>query len=502
MSGRGVEAARGSVVFYLFFENWPWATVVGTAIHAALIVGFGLRIILVRRPPGVSLAWLLLLITLPYVGAGLYWLIGERPLGRRRQRRARDLHGALRRWLHSLGRQVAPPVVIDSRWNEVRRLADGVVGVPVLPDNDITLHDDSESILKAIAADIAAAKRTCDLEFYIWNPGGLADEVAAALIAAAERGVRCRVLLDAVGSAALARSDWPRQFRAAGIALRFALPVGLLRMVFARIDLRLHRKLALIDGRVAHTGSMNLVDPRFFKQGTGVGQWVDCMVRVEGPAVQTMATLFEIDWELESPEGTAGAPDFPRLDGCEPRGTSPVQLAPSGPGYEDGSILKLVIEAVSLAQREIVLTTPYFVPDEALVLALCAAAQRGVHVVLLLPARIDSRLVRLACGAYFGDLMRAGVEIRRFEAGLLHTKSITLDGEAAFVGTVNLDMRSMRLNFEMTLLVYDPAFTQKLRALQETYCQRSRAIELTAWDARPLRQRVAENAANLLSPLL
>lgn len=489
-------------MYYYLFDNWPWATLVGSTLHAALIVGFGLRIILVRRPPGVSLAWLLLLVSVPYVGAALYWLIGERPLGRRRQKRARLLHGAARRWLAARGHERALRGPAESRWNELRRLADGTVGIPALAGNAISLHDNSESILRAIAEDIDRAEASCDLEFYIWNAGGMADVVAESLIAAARRGVKCRALLDAVGSAPFARGPWPERFRAAGIELRFALPVGLVRMLFARIDLRLHRKLALVDGRIAHTGSMNLVDPRYFKQHAGVGQWVDCMVRVEGPAVQTMRALFEIDWQLESADSSE--PDLalpPTLAGGGGPG-SLVQLAPSGPGYEDGTILKLVVEAVSLAQREVVLTTPYFVPDEALVLALCAAAQRGVRVVLLLPARIDSRLVRLACGAYFGDLMAAGVEVRRFQRGLLHTKSITLDGEASFVGTVNLDMRSMRLNFEMTLLVYDASFTRSLRALQETYVQGSQAVELEAWKARPLHQRVAENAANLMSPLL
>jgi cardiolipin synthase len=243
---------------------------------------------------------------------------------------------------------------------------------------------------------------------------------------------------------------------------------------------------------------MNIADPRFFKQDAGVGQWVDAMVRIEGPAAWGLeaVSLSLTSLQTGSPFAPAPPPELPVL------GDAVVQIVPSGPQAARIRIDAIVLAAVYAARREIVLTTPYFVPGEALLTALRSAALRGVRVTLIVPERIDSSLVRLAGDSYNADLLAVGVEIRRFRDGLLHTKSIVVDQEITLFGTVNLDIRSFKLNFEVSLIVYDHKFSAEVRALQRDYERRSTPLRLDEWQARPRLRRLLENAVQTMSPLL
>jgi cardiolipin synthase A/B len=281
-----------------------------------------------------------------------------------------------------------------------------------------------------------------------------------------------------------------------------ALPVGLLRALFVRIDLRLHRKIVVIDGAVAFTGSLNLVDPRFFKQGAGVGEWVDAMVQVTGPAVKLLELVFVWDWLIETGETLEGLIPADAATLPARTGDAVAQVLPSGPGYEGDAIYQALLTAIYAARHELIMTTPYFVPDEALIGALQAAARRGVAVTLIIPERIDSVLVRYASRAYNDDLLSAGVRILRFHGGLLHTKSVVIDGDTTLFGTVNLDIRSLRLNFEVTLIASDAAFGGAVRELQLAYAAQSEPIDLARWRERGHFGRFLENSAQLVSPLL
>lgn len=471
--------------------------------HVIIIISLSLRVIMKRRPVGVSLAWLVLIFLLPFAGAILYLLVGERRLGKRREERARSLTGVLEECFRTLPEESNVPFThLSPQAVSLSRLVEGTIGMPAMAGNDLRLLDEAETILRSMIDDIGHCQQSCHMEFYIWNEGGTADHVCEALIRAAKRGVACRVLVDAVGSAKFLKSAFPERFRDSGIALVAALPVGPLQAAFVRPDLRLHRKIVVLDNRVAYTGSLNLVDPRFFKQDVGVGQWVDAMVRVEGPGVQGLEALFSWDWEMESGQHVQGlrAQDPPR--GFPHSGTAGLQVVPSGPGYKSDQILRLMLTSIYTAQRELMMTTPYFVPDDALLSALVSAAQRGVEVTIILPEKIDSLLVLYACRSYFDDLLSAGVHILRFQRGLLHTKSITVDGEIALFGTVNLDMRSFWLDYEVTLCVYDKGFAAALRMLQQKYAEKSHPIDLDMWRQRPGRKRFIENVAQLFSPLL
>lgn len=479
-----------------------WEILLAT-LHFVGVGGVALRVIWVRRPAGSAYAWLLLVALLPYAGVVMYLLFGERPIGRERLRRAHAFYAAFPEvatplWLpDTADAQTLPPSL-----RGIARLARSAAGLPVLDGSTLALHAGAEEILRAIIADIEMAHESVDLAFYIWNAGGTADEVGLALERAAARGVQCRVLLDAIGSRPFLKGAWPVRLRSAGIRLEVALAVGALGLVFQRADLRMHRKIVIVDERVAYTGSMNLVDPRFFKQDAGVGEWIDAMVRVAGPAVAGLRAVFLFDWKLQT--GDAYVPSSTAAYAARRAvgGASRVQVVPSGPGIEEAANLRILVDAIAMARRRVVLTTPYFVPDASLALALQNAAMRGVEVTIILPAVNDSKLVTYASRAFFDELFAAGARVLKFDAGLLHTKSVTVDDEFSLFGTVNLDMRSLHLNFELMLAVYDRGFNAQLLALQRSYERDARALDAEAWRVRPVSERLLEGLASLVAPLL
>lgn len=484
------------------FKSIDWSTTLFIT-DWLIRLGLSLRVIMRGRPVGYTLAWLTVVSIFPLGGAVLYLLFGELRLGRRRAEWAARIHGPYRKWLADLNqRREVDWKPLGDACQSLSTLCDSAVGIPAMPANDVQLITDAAATFRSLMADIDAARRTVHLEFYIWAVGGDADLVVEALLRATARGVICRVLVDAVGSKEFLASEQCQRLQDGGVSLHAALPANLLRMLFYRLDLRMHRKIVVIDGEIAYTGSQNLVDPRFFKQDAGVGQWVDAMVRMRGPAVESLGVTFLEDWELETGEGIEKLQQTGDVHEVADAGESAVQVIPSGPVLPVQAIQAILLSAIYSARRELVLTTPYFVPDELLLTALLSAAGRGVKVTIILPERVDSRLVRMASQAHKGDLLAAGVHIMLFKGGLLHTKSVTVDDRLSLFGSLNLDPRSLQLNFEITMAIYDPDFTGRLRALQDSYIKDSTAMSRKRWEKRSFAVRFVDNAARLLSPLL
>ncbi len=459
-----------------------------------------------RRPPsGVALAWMFLAAFVPLFGAVFYLLIGERRVGLRRARRI----AALRSDYAKLAQLVIDQGLTQVPWEKHRpeargmdRLGTCLVGVPTVAGSMAQFHSESEQILAAIARDIDDARKSVLMEFYIWNAGGAADEVFEALLRAGRRGISCRVLIDAVGARPWWRGRQPHQLREAGVRVQPALPVSLPLALVSRNDLRLHRKIVVIDGRAAWTGSMNLVDPRYFKQDAHVGQWVDAMVRLEGSVVAPLAMTMIGDWMLETAEPIEAVIASAELSLAAPRGTEDMQVIPSGPGEGGDGLLQMLLAVINSARQELVLTTPYFVPDDSMLRALRGAAGRGVCVDMILPERVDSRLTRYASRSYYDELLDIGVRIHLYQKGLLHTKSITADRRISMFGTVNLDMRSLWLNYEVALFVYGAVFAEQLHALQQSYLQDCRGLDPRQWSKRSRGTRFLENALRLVGPVL
>jgi cardiolipin synthase len=484
-------------------EHVHWIANLVFLADLALRVGLSVRVIWRRLPVGVSLAWLAIILIFPFAGAAAYLLLGEYRLGRERARRAAAYRNARRTSAGGMptGNRV-DLAALDAGSAALARLAESVLGAPALGGNSLQLLENAAAAFPALIADIDSARHTCNLEFYIWSLGGQADEVVAAVQRAVRRGVQCRLLVDAVGSKSFLKSELAKGLRQCGVHVAVALPTGLLRLLFVRPDLRLHRKIVIIDGEVGYTGSLNLADPRYFKREAGVGQWVDAFARVKGPAVEALAETFCQDWALETGESIGTADGTVDAQATPGPGKAGVQVLPTGPDARVDAIEQIVLMSIYAAMREVVLTTPYFVPSESLLNALLSAAGRGVQVVLIVPAKVDSRLVHFASRAYQSDLTAAGVQVALFKGGLLHTKSITVDGQFSLFGSLNLDPRSLRLDFEITLAIYDAEFTAALRRLQQHYLSESDVLDMGAIRARSNIERFKEDAARLVGPIL
>ena len=484
-------------------ENPSWTALTFVLIDYLIRFGLSIRVIMRQKQVGVTLAWLSILLAFPFVGVFIYLLFGELRLGFRRAQKASSLHGSYEKRLRDLR------TISKVDWSQLgpasepmSKLSEVAGGIPAISGNSWELLEDFTTVFDRLIADIDAAEKTCHLEFYIWGIDGLAADVSEALLRAAGRGVVCRVAVDAVGSHVFLRSELARRLKEGGVFVRAAMPVSLFRMLFVRFDLRVHRKIVVVDGKIAYTGSQNLVDPRYFKKNARVGEWVDAMIRFRGPAVEALAATFLEDWELDTGEGLTEIGDDRAMNRVAIEGSTVIQAIPSGPAASEESIKGVLLQAIYSAQRELVLTTPYFVPDEPLVMAIVSAALRGVEVTLIVPARVDSKLASLASEPHKGRLADSGVSIVAYHDGLLHTKSVTVDGEFSLFGSLNLDPRSLLLNFEITLAVYDRGFTESLRALQARYIKSSTKFDLEAWKERPPSRRFLENVARLLSPLL
>ena len=470
-------------------------------IHFLMVTYFIGVIISVRRPVGVAFAWIFIVMTFPVMGICLYVLIGERPVGRSLTRKIKRMNHEYAQITRQLCQEFSgdrEKLPIEAR--ALSNLAKSNNGTPVVDGNKVELYTKSLDILQLFINEINQAQKTLNMEFYIWALGGDADRVGEAVIAASKRGVACRVLLDSLGSKDWFKSSWPARFRSAGIEVTEALPIQVGRFQFRRADLRLHRKIFIVDGSVVWTGSMNLVDPRTFKQDSGVGEWVDAMVRVEGPVAAQFELTFSFDWSVDNPKVThfndRPPPPSPREGGVI------AQEFASGPVYRDDILYQVMLSAIIDAREELTITTPYFGPDDGLLHALMASARRGVNVTLIVPKLNDSTLVAWSSKSFYQDLMTSGVKIAEFKGGLLHTKSLLIDKRIAIFGSVNFDQRSLRLNFEISLIVYDNDFCAKLEKLIQSYLAQSDYVDPKVWAKRPAWRRYLENAAHLTSPLL
>jgi cardiolipin synthase len=364
----------------------------------------------------------------------------------------------------------------------------------MLPEGDAEMDD--------IVAGIDTATDHVHLVFYIWLPDTAGTRLAEAVIRAAERGVAVRVLVDDIGSRPLVRSKLWGRMKGAGIVAVRAAPLSypLITFLFQRLDVRNHRKVAVVDGRLAWCGSRNCADAAFLPKAK-YGPWVDILLRLEGPVVRQMQIAFLKDWLIYRPEDTSL---IGHLDYCpEPReGGFDGQVIITGPDQSQMSLADTMAAMLYGARERVIVTTPYFVPDRQTLTALCAAARRGVNVTLILPARNDNWVVGAAAESHFDEVLRAGVRLHLFEPGLLHAKIMTVDGELALIGSTNMDRRSFDLNYENALLIHSREITGLLDARQDSYIGRAHEVGLADLNRWGRLRRVRNNTVALAEPLL
>lgn len=477
----------------------------------SLAVEYALRILLavaVLMQPGLGpmsrLAWLAIGFAFPLIGAPVYLLLGRSRLGTLRRRRYRAVcrviaETELRRAV--TGAHVTPPVPEEDR--KIALLAERVGGNPVRAGNRLALFGEANSFLASLEQDLDAAQQHANLLFYIWIDDLAGQRIGEALARAVKRGVRCRVLLDGIGSRPFLRSAACQELRSRGVQIVEALPARLWRLALARVDLRNHRKIVVVDGRIGYTGSQNMAEASFAPKPR-FAPWVDVMMRIEGPAVHDLQGLFAQDWHMDTGEDPKEVltPQTPSRTHAEHRSDSWVQIAGTGPASQNDAMRQLILLAIHSAREELLITTPYFVPDSGTLSAIVASARCGVDTTLVVPARNDSRLVAAASRAYYEELLDAGVHLWEYEPGLLHAKTITVDRKLAIVTTANMDRRSFDLNFEVSTVIYDSDFASQLRLLQRSYVGDSRAVDPDHWRHRPAWWKLAENAAAILHPVL
>ncbi len=470
---------------------WAWAFFLSEwAIRLVMLV-----MVPFRRTPAAAKGWLLLIFFEPWVGLLLYLLIGRAKLPRSRTEQLAKLPQAMAKVVSRLTNHpnVFHPEV-DPSLSQAVILAENLGGMPILGGNALELLVDYDGTIARLVADIDLARHHVHLLFYIFADDHATAPVVEALGRAAARGVRCRVLADAFGSRPGLRTLRPK-LAALGIAVHAVLPIRLWPWKKSRLDLRNHRKIAVIDGLVGYTGSQNLIAA---DSKNGIA-YEDLMVRATGPVVLDLQYIFAADWFLETNEALDGEAEFP----CpQIAGAVPAQALASGPDFPTQNNQRLIVALVHGACKRVVLTTPYFVPDEPLVQALQTAALRGVDVHLVVSAKADQVIVSLAQRSYYEELLEAGVHIHLYGKNFLHAKHLSVDDSVAMIGTSNLDIRSFLLNAEVMLMIYDSGLAAQLAAEQERYFANSLLLPLAEWRQRPFRNKLAQNLARLMSPLL
>lgn len=472
------------------------SAILHVAVQAALIVRVLLR---AHRDPGSRIAWVVVILAVPLAGIGAYLLFGEVNIGRRYVERMRAVQREL-----GLGGDAFPagplPPAIPERWMPLFRAGQSVNGFGPVGGNRAELMTDSIQSIERMVADIDAAKEHVYLLFYIWLPDNNGRKVAEALKRAAARGVACRAMVDDLGSRELIRSPlWP-EMAAAGVKLARALRVGnpILRVFFGRIDLRNHRKIATIDNRITYCGSQNCADPEFLPKAR-YAPWVDVLLRVEGPVARQNQTVFAIDWMTFEGEDIRPVLE----EAVEPHEPGfAAQVVATGPTGRFSAMPQMFESLIYAARSELFITTPYYAPNQGLQDALCAAASRGVHVTIILPRRNDDLAIAGASRSYYLELLQAGVKIFEYEKGLLHAKTITIDGEITFVGSANMDRRSFDLNYENNMLICDREVTAALRKRQDAFLAKSRPVLKEEVEDWPWYRRLANNVLAIVSPLL
>lgn len=470
---------------------------------AGAVVAYGLslslvpRVVLARRDSAATLSWILVLVFLPLLGVLLYWTFGEARLARHVRKR-RDACAAVAEALTEIrgargGAGLAPPEEDRSLVEMVTRVAEELP----LPGNSVKIFTDAHEATDAMLAAIGGARSTVHLEVYQFKADESGRRYLDALTNAARRGVRVRVLYDDVGSLWTRRSFF-RPLDASGGEVEKFLPVRPFRGLF-RANLRNHRKILVVDGAVAYTGGLNVGNEYGGWRQRKFDPWRDTHVELRGPAVAPLQDVFVQDWHFATKRDVDPAQAFPPIP---PSGNEWVHVLASGPDSDWEAIHHAIFTQITQAKSHVYLTTPYFVPDRSMLVALQTAALRGVDVRVLLPARSDQHLVRAAARYHYAELLRAGIRVFEYEGAMLHAKTVEVDGRSSTIGSANLDLRSFRLNFELNLLVYGESVGRELERIFLADLNSANELKRVTVENWPLTKRLVHGAARLLEPLL
>ncbi|TFC73059.1 cardiolipin synthase [Cryobacterium sp. TMS1-20-1] len=471
----------------------------------ALIIDFSVRVVAIivvprNRRPMSGMAWLLTIFFIPYLGVLLFLLIGYRTLPKKRRLMQDEINQFIQgstEGMELVRRDHPWPSWLES----VVELNRNLGAMPLVGDNTASLINDYQLSFDTMIADIDLAKKYVHVEFYILSLDHTTAPFFDALERAHRRGVSVRVLMDHIQSM---RKPGFRQTKKrltdAGVDWELMLPVQPFKGKWQRPDLRNHRKLLIVDGLVGFMGSQNIIDRTYnMRKNIRRGlKWKDFMTRLEGPIVSGLNAIFITDWYSETNELLTRD-----IEPVHPRPVTDAldcQVVPSGPGFKGENNLRLFLALLYYAQDRIIITSPYFVPDESIMYAITTAVQRGLRVELFVSEIGDQAVVYHAQRSYYEELLTAGVHIYMYKAPyILHAKHFTIDDEVAVVGSSNMDQRSFSLNMEVSLMVRGRSFVRNLRAMEDENRLNSRELTLEEWRKQPLRSTILDNLARLTS---
>ena len=487
--------------------NW---IVILDIVYVIILVLVCLRIIYDTTSTNKTLAYLLLVVFLPIIGVLFYFSFGINYRKRRVYSKKLIEDDALRKVLI---KEIIVETEVNLK-NNSHSIGTGKSLVhlllkdslsPLAAGNFVKILLNGEQKFPAVFKALKNAKHHIHIEYYIYENDVIGNQIKDILIAKVREGVKVRFIYDAFGSRSL-RKEFLRELAAAGVE---AYPFNRIRFIplANRVNYRNHRKIIVVDGRCGFVGGINISDRYVNPPGKNKRKkkrdlyWRDTHLMIEGPGVQYLQYLFFCDWNFCANQKLE--PDgFYFDDRKNPEGNENVQIAASGPDSPTSTVMLSLFKAISLAKKEILLTTPYFIPGESILNALKVASLGGVSVKLLAPGISDSKLVNAAAWSYYDDLLHAGVEIYLYQKGFIHVKTMVVDNFISVLGTANMDYRSFDLNFEVNAVVYGEKIAGELRTMFYEDLKDAIEIEAASWRKRPIYKQLPEKIARLLSPLL
>jgi cardiolipin synthase len=475
-----------------------WQDLTGWLLLLSILVAVGTFcwVLHSKRETMSAIAWSLTVLLVPFLGAFLFFLFGSQSITRpitRKQRRRSDYKKASG---HPEGKP-SPASETPERWRTLAKLGAHVDGFPVTAGNAVTLYHDGRPAFDAMLEAVHSARDHVHIQFFIYRSDPSGERFMDALCDCARRGVQVRFLYDSVGSYKLSSKLLRRLDEAGGRSAAF-LPI-LNPLYRFRVNLRNHRKILVVDGRVGFTGGLNIAD-EYISLSPRYGHWRDTHLRVEGDGVHGLQRVFLEDWHFATEELVLGDRYIPPFEKAP--GSSLVQVVHSGPDMQYKSVRETYFAGILNARQRVWIASPYFVPDDGLKDALILAARSGIDVRLLGLFRPDKWIPFLAARFYWTDVIAAGVKVYQYTGGMMHSKYVLVDGEWASVGTANMDNRSLHLNFEVNYQLFDAGLTGELEEHFLNDLKSSIRIDGDSYSERPFVSQLAENASRLLSPIL
>ncbi|KHK95907.1 cardiolipin synthase [Microbacterium mangrovi] len=486
----------------LLLSNLSW----GLAWLIVVVIDIVALIYIPRdRKPTAAMAWLLLIFILPIFGVLIYLLIGNFRLPAKRRDEQARINGLIREQV-TPAEERALDDPAEPRWfRRVIQQNETLTSLPAVTGNGATLLPDYQASIDAMAAAVDEATAWVHVEFFIVAWDDTTRGFFSAMERAVKRGVSVRLLADHISSKKVKDSDKTfAELDRIGVKWSWMLPVQPFKGKYQRPDLRNHRKLVVVDGRVAFMGSQNLISrdydsPKNIKRGL---MWQELVTRLDGPIVAAVNVVFLSDWLIETGEDLSTTEHLPVAALTPAAENLTCQLVPSGPAYETENNLRLFLSLIHGATERVILTSPYFVPDEAMVYAITTACQRGLDVQLFVSEIGDQGLVYHAQRSYYETLLKAGVRIFLYPAPyILHSKHFSIDDDIAVIGSSNMDIRSFSLNSEMSLMVRGESFVAAMRAVEQDYRDAGRELTLEQWKNEPAKATFLDGLARLTSAL-